>query len=677
MKKSMEHSKNCIFLVLISAVAFMLPACGESDDSVGADQKAVDADMEVNAYEDLPSCVEKRYGKVAFVVKQERSYICLNSGWNVYDVVQTSFTDSRDGNTYKAVAIGTQIWMAENLKYQTKKSNCFNDDSETCSEFGRFYSWAAAMDSVGEFSAKGKRCGYGSKCSPSGKVRGICPEGWHLPSKAEFDTLLAVVGGQSTAGQMLKSAISSWNNCNGCLDSYFFSASPVGYYYKGDFKMKDDEAYFWTSTEFHCSSKKDCTSQYDSLYAYYMKLSDYDDYEYAYLYNGNKSYRYSIRCVKDEPSKSKSSINETPKSSSSKKTSSSESSSNVTLGENIGPVTDTRDGKTYRTVIIGSQVWMAENLNYESKNSLCYGNSLESCSQYGRLYTWSDAKEVCPLGWHLPSKIEFDTLFFNVGGRATAGRVLKSTSGWFDYDWECRKENFCVLGLDAYGFSVLPSRFMEPEKSVFYYNPYNNNQNGAFFWTSTKYDSCDVYSVDIDDGAGAGFSHRFRDLFYSVRCVYDKLVERRDTPVSLSGTIGSLSDPRDNKVYKTVTIGSQVWMAENLNYKTKNSSCYEDGPDHCTNYGRLYTWEAAKDACPLGWHLPSKNELDTLINAVGGQLMASRMLKSTRMGNEEFSNTISEIERMDIRSYGEKAFDYLEANYTVEKAYQIIQRRMK
>ena len=68
------------------------------------------------------------------------------------------------------------------------------------------------------------------------------------------------------------------------------------------------------------------------------------------------------------------------------------------------------------------------------------------------------------------------------------------------------------------------------------------------------------------------------------------------------GNIGTFTDNRDGQTYKWVKIGKQVWMSENLNHKKVDSWCYNNTASKCNQYGRLYNWEAAKDACPNGWH---------------------------------------------------------------------------
>ena len=217
-----------------------------------------------------------------------------------------SLTDERDGKIYKTVEIGTQTWMAENLNYaytgvpykirmiynvdytSDSSSWCYKDSVENCIKYGRLYTWAAAMDSVGIWSKNGKDCGYCSICRPTYPVRGICPEGWHLPTSAEWDTLFTVVGGSSIAGKMLKST-NGWRSFGYELDDYAFSALPAGSvrFYSG--KVYDGEgvyAPFWSSTE------------NDADLAYRVNMLYYD-YDYADIASDYKHEGLSVRCIKD------------------------------------------------------------------------------------------------------------------------------------------------------------------------------------------------------------------------------------------------------------------------------------------------------------------------------------------------------------------------------------------
>jgi len=76
-------------------------------------------------------------------------------------------------------------------------------------------------------------------------------------------------------------------------------------------------------------------------------------------------------------------------------------------------------------------------------------------------------------------------------------------------------------------------------------------------------------------------------------------------------------DSRDGQEYKTILIGTQTWLAENLNYNAEGSNCYDNDPDNCAKYGRLYNWETANKICPQGWHLPSEREWKVLVDYTG------------------------------------------------------------
>ena len=193
--------------------------------------------------------------------------------------------DDRDGQTYKTVKIGDQWWMAENLNYETDNSFCYNDSAEYCEKYGRLYTWAAAMDSAGTWSTNGKGCGYDQTCSPTYPVRGVCPEGWHLPDTTEWNALFTAVGGQLTAGKVLKST-SGWYSSGNGTDAYSFSALPAGSRYDyGDFDYDGYHAYFLSATELY------------SVLAYLMYLYYYN--EYAYLDYNFKDFGFSVRCLRD------------------------------------------------------------------------------------------------------------------------------------------------------------------------------------------------------------------------------------------------------------------------------------------------------------------------------------------------------------------------------------------
>ena len=574
----------------------------KDSDSAKDAEPGENVDAVVPTFDDLPACTRDLNGKTAYVEDEDSAYVCKKGLWVVDDsltkAVQSdsekkssngkssssgknnpsspvassckteagdnceygTLTDDRDGQTYKTVKIGEQWWMAENLNYETAAgSYCYGGEKDNCQKYGRLYTWATA---VGKSDGD---CGYGNSCNLGNvKVRGVCPEGWHLPDTTEWNALFDAVGGKTTAGKMLKST-EGWNDYyestwNGS-DAYSFSALPAGYrYYGGSFDLEGSNAYFWSSTG------KFSKLAYD-VNLYYSR----DD---AYLSDDAEGYGFSVRCLKDYgPDAEKKSSND--KSSSSEKNSSSSSvvptnssSSSVVPTVSVaspcktatednceyGTLTDDRDGQTYKTVKIGEQWWMAENLNYaytgvpfkyvlstdsnlvyySDSTSWCYDNDAANCAKYGRLYTWAAAMDsagiipgntangcgygkycnlgegkvrgVCPEGWHLPGIVEWVTLRDAAVGGQIAGIMLKSTEGW--------NNNRNGNGTDNFGFSALPAGYR-------YYAGFDRVGDRAYFWRSTEYDSDDADIMDLDYSSDRVYVYYDKNLGFSVRCLKD------------------------------------------------------------------------------------------------------------------------------------------------------------
>jgi len=203
-----------------------------------------------------------------------------------------------------------------------------------------------------------------------------------------------------------------------------------------------------------------------------------------------------------------------------------------------GTMTDERDGKVYKTVEIGDQIWMAENLNYSDSaktpslkgGSWCYDNKAKNCDVAGRLYSWSAAIDsaglytdksltcgngktctlpdtvygICPPGWHLPNNTEWEALFTAVGGQSTANKVLKSQAGWGVHS----------DGTDDFGFSAFPAGSNSGD--FVFAGDY------AYFWSSTEFDSTGATVMELYDlyGYEEAYLGEIDKIFgFSVRCI--------------------------------------------------------------------------------------------------------------------------------------------------------------
>ena len=550
--------------IIAAIVTIFLAACGDDSNTTSAGPaKQSNADMEVETYNQLPSCVEKREGKTAYVVDQEQGYVCQDDEWveddnavkayssssekssssgkntdkkdnsvqtvDPNEVKKGTMTDSRDGKIYKTVTIGSQTWMAENLAYEYEvNGSAFDLINEREYDDGGFehgphYIWAAVMDSAGLLSTNGEGCGYSKECMPSKTVRGICPEGWHVPASEEWLVLYKAVGKNPYALQI--EGIEKWADAT---DAFAFSAYPAGGGYSGT-NFIDESAYFWTSSE--------CDRNEATLW--YMAKDESD------IYDAQKRFGASLRCVRDdsEPRVKPSCI---------ARTLSSNNSSGKTANTVKGSMTDSRDGQTYKTVKIGNQTWMAENLNFDYKvDGKSFGvYYVDSLKGYGRYYNLAAAMDsaavfstsgkgcgvpvmeqcdrdadrmckshyvfcepnypvrgVCPEGWHLPDTTEWRELFNEVGKSAYALEAV-GNKRWPD-------------ATDEYGFSALPA-------GVYGQETLYDKGSAALFNTSTqgiRWLICAPCGLMTDgyviaNGHGADFQGDYYG-YHSVRCVKD------------------------------------------------------------------------------------------------------------------------------------------------------------
>jgi len=405
-----------------------------------------------------------------------------------------TFTDARDGKKYAYVEIGDQTWMAENLNYavyndggkvaDASNSKCYMNDESNCDKYGRLYNWVGAISSA-------------------------CPDGWHLPTDAEWTKLTNFVG--SNAGKKLKSK-TGWDSSGNGTDAYGFAALPSGMSIAGSgFERLGIATFWWTSSE----------DEYFHMDAIARAMySNSDTVKRADNYSNNLG---SVRCLKNPPTLS----------------SSSAAAINLCAGfadgtkkEHYGKdkpqFCDPRDGQKYVYVEIGKQTWMAENLNYDAGNSPSEGRKCynDDCTAYGGIYFWATAMDlpstyntlpytasakhqgICPAGWHIPSDAEWTTLENFVGDKA--GIKLKAKSGWND------KGN----GTDNYGFAALPGG------DGLGWTPVNNVGIFGNWWSATEretdnweqaYTRSIMYNYD-----GLIYDSRIKKLYaQSIRCVKD------------------------------------------------------------------------------------------------------------------------------------------------------------
>lgn len=328
MKKSTLFTAICSLSLLA-----ILEACGSSTSSDIDGGDTTTKKLAVETMSELPSCTQSKEGVVAYITEDRDTVVCVSDVWRIIgtnigvessssiadesssssnpanmsssslsssssaitavnssssltnessssanvSVTRFSMTDSRDNRVYKVVAIGKQVWMAENMNYDGAEvvgassylGWCYNNEESYCDKYGRLYNWKTAEK--------------------------ICPDGWHLPSVDEWNVLVSTVGDSLTAGKLLKST-ESWMKATGDAiasvvgsDAYEFAALPAGFrkedYNDGRYYDMGKFANFWTS------------SIEGEFYAYHITMRF--DSEKVSTITDPLEYALSVRCVKN------------------------------------------------------------------------------------------------------------------------------------------------------------------------------------------------------------------------------------------------------------------------------------------------------------------------------------------------------------------------------------------
>ncbi len=500
-------------------------------------------------------------------------------------VVKGSMTDPRDGKVYETVEIGSHIWLAENLSYKTSDSLCYDNDEENAKKYGRLYKF--------------------------GDAKNACPPGWHLPSSNEIESLVHAVGDMSIAGKSLKS-VSGWQSEEGQskknLDSVGFSALPAGFF------LPDDDP---EENPFGCIGKESII-WFDSGSIYLYHDSDCVDIDFDD--NECDDSFCSVRCVKDE-----------------------------TYYKIIRVVNGVASVASNSGDVFNISV---NELDFEPKTGdevLCFKNGeqiLVVAKNFVPAKTGTnDQSQDNP-----KDAFKIIRVLNGVASVASSsGDVLNVPVDELDFepkvgdDVQCFRNGEDVIVLKDV---ATPCNQKQTPNTISKNESPSNLQASAEISTDSKTNLQGIEKITpIENPFAEELAEKKSKLPWIIGIIILLLgillgciqLNKDNSSVSKDANTDShegstykrsMTDSRDGKTYKTVKIGSQIWMAENLNFRTNDSWCKDNKESNCSKYGRLYTWNAAIKACPSGWHLPSNVEFETLFTAVGGEITAGKMLKS-------------------------------------------------
>jgi uncharacterized protein (TIGR02145 family) len=433
-----------------------------------------------------------------------------------------------DGNTYSTIRVEGIEWMVEDLRavcfsngdsianiqtnsdWQNSSSasepawSWYNNDANLGAVYGRLYNGYAVEDD-----------------------RNVCPTGWHVPTSGEWKNFLVATGDtvdgvnffgfgvESATGGIEMKDPSYWGT-DEVTNITGFSARPGGKRdVSGDFTDQGANGFWWC--------KDGDSAQPNTLGARKLVLES----DSLYRLDANKGWGMNIRCTEDVIVIDTATMH----------TCGSPNVHNPDL--TYGSMTD-HEGNTYKTIVIGTQEWMAENLNtsiYRNGDSILtdlddatwstadsgawayYNNDASYACPYSKLYNWYacvDPRGLCPTGWHVPSDGEWTILSEYLGGESISGRLMKSAGTFEGGDGYWRNYEISVEGTNSSGFSGIPGSTRHADGG------YGSIRDYGYFWSSSQYDSSSVWYRILDYSSSSLYLNICdTQPGFSVRCLRD------------------------------------------------------------------------------------------------------------------------------------------------------------
>ena len=443
----------------------------------------------------LGACDEKNLYEVKSNTNELSQYyrnefVCNPDGrWSLVRMreIQSSLfeeiQDKADGEHYKVMKIGDKQWMAENLRRKSNAFNkgndisystCYDEKQSNCDSYGLLYEWNAAAQ--------------------------LCPEGYKLPSISDVKALLHFYGGEGKESAQKLRAADGFGALYGGLYEEKLKDYIGGFYYTGIFEYLGlhEVANYWTESPAFLLRIDSLGARLDSVDRRLL----------------GTPVRASVRCVKDEQTEAETGF----------------------IKERVCDPDDKNycnDFPIYYTVINGKK-WMTENRTnelqlVETNYEVCYDDEHwcprdnmndVRCGMISRkecLYSWEDAMKVCPEGWRLPTRSEWEALMGDspyVNSQGENGiYTMYFTDNFSLHDISHWSDEYYVSYANSLGLSIKPAGYYEMG--------YEKVEFGAAFWTSSDSSSTDAYAFMLVDALAGTYIMKVADKrnYYSVRCI--------------------------------------------------------------------------------------------------------------------------------------------------------------